>query len=229
MAPAVEIDARVIGEVVDGRDAAVGVEVSELRGLVELDLARIVGGAHRELVRAPRELRGPGELARRPVVVLARARAIEEAVEHFVLSERVVVEVAVQRRRLDMPVVRARGERQAIREVMRGGEVHEQRLVRRRVGLGVDARVVLREEALLLQSVAGEIRVGIPRRHGSTGPRVAPAGFGEELSHARRRIVAPSVFPEEIAGDVPIESVGVASAVLELGGPSRVRAVVTLH
>ena len=52
-----------------------------------------------------------------------------------------------------------------------------------------------------------------------------PAKLAEDLSDVRRRIIAPAVLGEEIAGKIPVQALAVGAAVLEVDSAPRVAAI----
>ena len=113
------------------------------------------------------------------------------------LVERILVDVAVERRRANVAVVGIAGEQTASlpssrRVADRLSSVEWLSVV---VRLGVDARVVAVEEALLLQAVAGQRVVRRTRRSAAqTSAMSLPAQLAEELPHiatASRRASRP--------------------------------------
>ena len=145
------------------------------------------------------------------------------------MVERVVVEVAVETDGVDVAVVDVPGHREVPARAVARREREKRRAVVRDVGLGVHAGVVAGEEALLLQTVAVERIVRVRRGDAEIARRAFPAERAEHLAHVRGRVVAPAVLPEEIPGEIPVESGGVRAAVLELDRAPHVAAVDRLH
>jgi len=100
------------------------------------------------------------------------------------LVERIVVDVAVERRRPDPAIEGVARKQEVLAGASAPDEVDEHGPVVRLIRLGVDASVVAREEALLLKAVTPEAIVDV--RAGERNPRgaVVPARLGEELSDA---------------------------------------------
>ena len=226
-----EIDARVHGnavligaavrECVDRSDRdAVGIQIAELRPLLEGHAAAIPGCARRDVVVRDK----PGRLSGQSVVVLLVERVGDDAgalldrlalfeslrdaapvrkrlgggiaggresfvtrgskrgnvggaeiVERFV--ERLLVDVAVGRVRADVAEIGVSGERQVAGGVVPQTQVKRRRAVPRDVGNAVDARIVLREKARILQAIAGQPVVGVTKaeRSGSLAVWSSPA------------------------------------------------------
>src|SRR5262249_48323357 len=62
--------------------------------------------------------------------------------------------------------------------------------------------------------------IGVSHGQSKSSIRALPAEFAEELAHVRGRVIAPAVFEEKTAAQIPVQPLRVIAAVLEVGGPA---------
>jgi hypothetical protein len=99
------------------------------------------------------------------------------------LIQRIVVDIAIETGGPNVSEVRVAGDDQRAAEAVPRGEIEKRRVIIGDVGLGVDTRVVARQEALFLKGVAAQRVFG--ERGGQSQCRLvaAPAEFAESLAN----------------------------------------------
>lgn len=128
------------------------------------------------------------------------------------MIERIGVEVAVDAFRADVPVPGVAGERERVAEGVLPAEIERRGAVAGGVGDGVDARIVVGQETVVLQAIAGQRVVGVAQSESEIGFPGSPAEPRKPLADVRGGVEAPPRFVEGVGRQKPVEPGRLAAA-----------------
>ena len=112
------------------------------------------------------------------------------------LIERVLVDVAVERRGVDVSIVGVTREHGALTDTVARADVDERRSIVGDVGFRIHAGEFPREELQILEGVADQRIVGVGHADGRVVAGPLPPELAEQLADLGRRVVAPPILLE---------------------------------